>query len=243
MMGGTQKRHKVKQFDPAPVFAAADGIWKNGEGDVPELKDVQQLVKGTTQSICDAFQDWLARRLGRPLPTPVPSVLAKALDAYITSENEKSEAHWEAIVKAARSDVQHLNEALTESAEEVEMIGAERDSAVAQCEQLKGQMQHKDEIIANLQREVSEARDRAIGAKVGQAEWDKERDYLLKHSSSLEQTIDELKRELERVRGEGVAAKIDLASARAALDAQLAALSREGGDSAWRRGSDESQGG
>lgn len=240
-MSEPNKRSGRPPFDTKLVFDAADSIWRGGEGRVPELKDILLQVKGTTQTICNAFQDWTVRRLGAPSPTPIPAVLAKAINSFLESEHLKSEAHWGAVVKGLRNDVQHLNGLLSAGAEEIETVTAQRQSVAAQYEQLKGQMQQKDEIIDRLQHSELEAREKVMDARVGEAERDKEHEYLLKHSNGLEQTIDELKRELAKVRAEATAAKIDLASIRGALDARMLLLTGDGTESGQKRGTDESR--
>ena len=228
-MSEPPKRPGPKSEVPKRVFEVADSIWKNGEGRVPDLQEIQVQVKGTTQTICDTYQDWSARRLGVPLPSPVPAVLAKALASYIEQENKRSESHWKDVVEALRRDVSTLNEELKESEEKMQGLLSESEEGRAWREQIKGQMVLKDEIIDRFRAAESAALSREMTAKISLAESDKEREFILRHANALEQEIDQLKRERDRYREGWAAAKVEIATVRAALDARHAELDRDKG--------------
>lgn len=218
------KRPGPKPFDRMLVYKAADEIWNGGKGPVPGLKEVLARVKGATQTVSDALQDWRLSRLGISSAPPVPTAIAKALNDHFESLRREMEAHWQGVVDAGRNDIQTLNECLAERDDEIEVLRGEREQARSSRDEVVGQQRQLSQELELARKSEMDLREQCEMAKLAEAHMRGEREHLLRLSSSLGEQLAEVNRQLDKALGDLASAKADLAVARAERDATFARL-------------------
>lgn len=221
------RRPGPKPFDSKLVFNAADEIWQGGKGPIPELKAVLARVKGATQKICDALQDWNVRNLGFSSAPPIPTSVAKALNEHFQALQKEEAVAWQSKLEASRNDVRTLNECLAEQSEEVEALKLENDHALRSRDQQIGEARQLAlELERSREVHVLDQAQLAI-EKVASVEARTELECSQRQLMATAADLAEERRQRRDAHDELAKVQADLAATRAILDAKCAEWSDE----------------